>query len=60
MGEGMVTDPYHIPVVRGAMTRNLASILPDVKEEIMVAFDDVIPVRGLGMSPCHSVTDDPD
>ncbi|PBK90697.1 cytochrome P450 [Armillaria gallica] len=37
-------DPYHLDVVRGALTRNIASCFPDVQDEIKAAFKDNIPM----------------
>ncbi|KAK0230008.1 cytochrome P450 [Armillaria nabsnona] len=37
-------DPYHIGVVRGAFTRNIASCSADVQDEIKAAFNDNIPM----------------
>ncbi|KAK0229996.1 cytochrome P450 [Armillaria nabsnona] len=37
-------DPYHFEVVRGALTRNIASCFADVQDEIEAAFRDNIPI----------------
>ncbi|KAK0447135.1 cytochrome P450 [Armillaria borealis] len=37
-------DPYHMDVVPGALTRNIASYFADVQDEIEVAFRDNIPM----------------
>ena len=37
-------DPYHLDVVRGALTRNIASCFADVQDEIKAAFKDNIPM----------------
>ncbi|KAK0230002.1 cytochrome P450 [Armillaria nabsnona] len=37
-------DPYHIGVIRGALTRNIASCFADVQDEIKAAFNDNIPI----------------
>ncbi|EEB97378.1 hypothetical protein MPER_03314, partial [Moniliophthora perniciosa FA553] len=36
-------DPYHIGVVRGALTRNLGVKFDEVREEIVAAFADEMP-----------------
>ncbi|KAF7353078.1 Cytochrome P450 [Mycena venus] len=46
MGWGIVKDTYHANVVRTSMTRNLGVLFPEVRDEIVVAFDDVLPVQG--------------
>ncbi|KAK0499034.1 cytochrome P450 [Armillaria luteobubalina] len=37
-------DPYHLDVVRGALTRNIATCFADVQDEIKAAFKDNIPI----------------
>ncbi|PBK90665.1 cytochrome P450 [Armillaria gallica] len=37
-------DPFHAEVVRGALTRNIASCFADVQDEIKAAFRDNIPM----------------
>ncbi len=37
-------DPFHKEVVRGALTRNIASCCADVQDEIKAAFRDNIPM----------------
>lgn len=36
-------DPYHIPIVRTTLTRALADRFSDIKDEIIAAFNDIIP-----------------
>ncbi|KAF7336908.1 hypothetical protein MVEN_02127100 [Mycena venus] len=42
MGPETTINPYHIDVVRGALTRNLGRCFPRVCDEIVHAFDDVL------------------
>lgn len=48
MGWGIEKDPYHAGVVRTSMTRNLSALFPEVRDEIVVAFDDLLPLQGKG------------
>ncbi|SJL13206.1 uncharacterized protein ARMOST_16645 [Armillaria ostoyae] len=43
-GRSNRVDPYHLDVIRGALTRNIATCFADVQDEIKVAFRDNIPV----------------
>ncbi|PBK85903.1 cytochrome P450 [Armillaria gallica] len=43
-GRSARVDPYHFEVVRGALTRNIASCFADVQDEIKAAFKDNIPM----------------
>ncbi len=43
-GRSAKLDPYHFDVVRGALTRNIASCFADVQDEIKAAFKDNIPM----------------
>ncbi|OCH95708.1 cytochrome P450 [Obba rivulosa] len=45
-GREPAEDPYHIDVIREKLTRNLASLLPDVMDEIQHAFHQFIPADG--------------
>ncbi|KAI0073032.1 cytochrome P450 [Panus rudis PR-1116 ss-1] len=37
-------DPFHIEVIRAHLTRHLASIFADIREEIVAAYNDLIPL----------------
>ncbi|KAJ7140569.1 cytochrome P450 [Mycena crocata] len=39
-------NPYHLPAVLSSMTRNLGRRFPDIHDEIVSAFQDVMPVEG--------------
>ncbi|OBZ79756.1 Ent-kaurene oxidase [Grifola frondosa] len=45
LGAGLDDDPYHVTVIRDKLTRNLAPLLPDVIDEIDVAFNELIPAK---------------
>lgn len=38
-------DPYHIPIVRTTLTRALGVRFPDIKDETIAAFNDIIPLN---------------
>jgi len=46
LGPEIRLEPYHIPVVRTSLTRNIATRFAEVKDEITAAFGDYIPVTG--------------
>ncbi|KAF5315413.1 hypothetical protein D9619_007343 [Psilocybe cf. subviscida] len=43
LGAETMEDPFHIPVVRTPLTRALAARFPEIKDEIIAAFNDNIP-----------------
>ncbi|KDR68411.1 hypothetical protein GALMADRAFT_231377 [Galerina marginata CBS 339.88] len=45
IGPQIRLDPYHIGVVRTPLTRSLGACFLDIKDEIIAAFGDLIPVR---------------
>ncbi|EMD34619.1 hypothetical protein CERSUDRAFT_86021 [Gelatoporia subvermispora B] len=45
LGRDTAEDPYHIEVIREKLTRNLATLLPDVMDEIQHAFNEFIPIE---------------
>ncbi|KAJ7687915.1 cytochrome P450 [Mycena rosella] len=42
MGPEITMNPYHAAAIRGSLTRNLARCFPQVRDEIVHAFDDVL------------------
>jgi hypothetical protein len=49
MGESIDLDPYHVPVIRGTMTRSLPVVFPEIREEVMNAFKEFVPTNGHGV-----------
>ncbi|KAJ7240650.1 cytochrome P450 [Mycena haematopus] len=45
MGSEIRDNPYHHHTVQTTLTRNLARCIPQVKDEIVCAFDDVLPLK---------------
>ncbi|KAI0804683.1 cytochrome P450 [Irpex lacteus] len=45
MGEESMVNPYHIPVVRGELTKNVNNVLPDVHDELEQCFPEIIPLN---------------
>ncbi|CAL1703009.1 unnamed protein product [Somion occarium] len=42
-GPAIMGNPYHIPLIRSNLTRNLVVLFSGVREELMAAFNDAIP-----------------
>ncbi|KAJ7445860.1 cytochrome P450 [Mycena latifolia] len=51
MGAEIEDDPYHHHTVRTTLTRNLGRCLPEVKDEIVCAFSDVLPLENDDWKP---------
>jgi hypothetical protein len=49
-----VEDPYHVPVVRSQLTRNLGVLFPDLRDEILRSFEDIIPTHNHGTPVTHA------
>ncbi|KAK5110944.1 hypothetical protein LTR62_005482 [Meristemomyces frigidus] len=59
MGAGVYYRPYHIPIVRGKLTQNVANIVPAMQEEISGLLDGHIgQPEGWKEVPIHNVTID--
>ncbi|PCH36973.1 cytochrome P450 [Wolfiporia cocos MD-104 SS10] len=43
LGENVHNNPYHIPIVRSQLTRNIGALFSEICDEIVAAFDDEIP-----------------
>lgn len=41
-------NPYHIPIVRSQLTRNIGALYPEIRNEIITAFDDILDLNGNG------------
>ncbi|KAJ7506206.1 cytochrome P450 [Mycena galericulata] len=51
IGPQMTTNPYHAPVIRGGLTRNLGRCFPQVRDEIVHAFDEVLALENKDCCP---------
>ncbi|KAJ7438633.1 cytochrome P450 [Mycena galericulata] len=48
VGPEITANPYHTVVIRGSLTRNLVRCFPQVRDEIVHAFDDVLALEDKG------------
>ena len=48
MGDELHDIPYHIVVVRSQLTRNIGRMYPEIRDEVVTAFDQVLDLRGYG------------
>ena len=48
LGPEVLQNPYHISLIRSRLTRNLDTLYPEIRDEITIAFDDVLDLRGNG------------
>ncbi|KAF8844224.1 cytochrome P450, partial [Paxillus ammoniavirescens] len=46
LGHDIRHNPYHIPIIRLQLTRNIGALCPDMKDETVVAFEEVLDLRG--------------
>ncbi|KIK72907.1 hypothetical protein PAXRUDRAFT_836355 [Paxillus rubicundulus Ve08.2h10] len=47
-GHDTLYNPYHIPIIRSQLTRNLKILCPDIRDEIVTAFEETLDLRGNG------------
>ncbi|KAF7360218.1 Cytochrome p450 [Mycena venus] len=45
MGHEQFHDPYQIPVIKAPMTRNIGVCFPDIRNEVVAAFEDLVPAK---------------
>ncbi|KAJ7631832.1 cytochrome P450 [Mycena polygramma] len=45
MGYEQIHDPYHVGVVRGTLTRNIDACFPIIRDEVVEAFNDLVPAK---------------
>lgn len=56
IGEAISTNPYHVPIIRSQLTRNLSVLFRDIRDELTTAFNDIIPpINGKCMTCCRSL-----
>ncbi|KAJ7620650.1 cytochrome P450 [Mycena polygramma] len=48
MGREITDNSYHVDVVRSKLTRNLGKCFPDLHDEIICAFDEILALDGTG------------
>ena len=48
LGSEIVTDPYNIAVIRTSLNRNLAACYPNIQDEVVQSFKDVLSLDGDG------------
>lgn len=41
-------DPYHITVMRSQLPRKIGSLYPELRDEIIIAFDEVLDLNDSG------------
>ncbi|EIW87324.1 cytochrome P450 [Coniophora puteana RWD-64-598 SS2] len=46
LGPPIHHDPFHIPIIRSQLTRNLGNLYADIRDEIATAFNDELPLKG--------------
>ncbi|KAM6503673.1 Cytochrome P450 [Amanita muscaria] len=45
-GPEFCDDPFQVEIVKGPLTRNIGAKFADVQDEIIAAFDDLVPIQG--------------
>ncbi|KIL65474.1 hypothetical protein M378DRAFT_24046 [Amanita muscaria Koide BX008] len=46
LGPEFFDDPFQVEIVKGPLTRNIGAKFADVQDEIIAAFDDLVPIQG--------------
>jgi hypothetical protein len=45
VGHDTYHNTYHVPILRSQLTRNLGILYPDIRDEIVTAFDEILDLR---------------
>ena len=48
MGFDVCHNPYHITVMRSQLTRNIDVLYPELRDEVVTAFDDILDLKDDG------------
>ncbi|KAG9308978.1 cytochrome P450 [Chiua virens] len=46
LGSELRTNPYHIPIIRSQLTRNIDALYNDIRNEIVTSFEEVLDLKG--------------
>ncbi|KAF9237109.1 cytochrome P450 [Melanogaster broomeanus] len=46
LGHDIHHDPYHIPIIRSQLTRNLGILYPEINDELVTAFEETLDLKG--------------
>ncbi|KIK77861.1 hypothetical protein PAXRUDRAFT_775722 [Paxillus rubicundulus Ve08.2h10] len=46
LGRDMHDNPYHIAIIRSQLTRNLGTLCPDIRDEVVTALEETLDLRG--------------
>ncbi|KIJ12301.1 hypothetical protein PAXINDRAFT_14916 [Paxillus involutus ATCC 200175] len=46
LGHSVHHNPYHFSIIRSQLTRNLGILYPDIRDEIVTAFEETLDLRG--------------
>ena len=46
LGDDVHDWPYHIGAIRNHLTRNIATLYPEIRDEIVTAFDELLDLTG--------------
>jgi hypothetical protein len=48
LGDEVHDNPYHIAVIRSQLTRNIGKVYPEIRDEVVTSFDEILDLRGYG------------
>lgn len=48
LGHGIYNNPYHVNVLLSQLTRNIGALYPQIRNEIIIAFDDILDLSSNG------------
>jgi hypothetical protein len=48
LGDEVHDIPYHAAVIRSQLTRNIGKVYPEIRDEVVTSFDEVLDLRGNG------------
>ena len=48
MGPELLHNTYHVEVVRSQLTQNLGRLYPEIRDEVIIAFDEVLDLEDRG------------
>ncbi|KAF9235152.1 cytochrome P450 [Melanogaster broomeanus] len=45
VGPEIFRNPYHIPIIHSKLTRNIGTLYPDIRDEVVTAFEEILDLK---------------
>ncbi|KAF9237105.1 cytochrome P450 [Melanogaster broomeanus] len=57
LGQDVHYNPYHVPIIRSQLTRNLGILYPEINDELVTTFEETLDLKDDGIHQCERGTE---